>query len=784
MPDRGFRPLPFVAGVSGAILCLEILFTRLFSAILHYHFTFVAVAMGMLGLSAAALEVTLKAHRIRPEEMPSLAAKSSLFFSLSIPFSLLVILGVPALFGGQPLLSLACYYAACLLPFYFGGRALALVFAFRAENFSQLYAADFIAAAVGCLLAAPFLVLYRGPGAVLAMAIVNLGFLYIAVGKGRIRAVAAGAIVVLLSALAVDGQAPFLNIYNPSMVGRPLLLEEWTPIARVSVHEAESSPWLQENLFDPLVTSQKMLILDARATTPIVPAAAAESRRQIALDLSASAYATTGRERALIIGAGGGRDLLVALASGFRHVDGVEINPSIVRLMSSGEFAEYSGNIYNHPQVKIHEMDGRRFVQESPYRYDNIQLTLVDTFASTTAGAFALSENNLYTVEAIESYIDHLSPDGVLAVSRWSGAESVRLFQLLREAARRRGITDVSKHLAVFVSALSPGASAQAAFFLFRKSAFDEGSVRKLREFSAAARLPLFHDPLEARPSRISEIIRAGEPLPTERYEQRASTDDWPFFFFRPARTYWKDIFSRPGDLFAVPEYTVLGVALLSLLLSGLILLMPLALGRHRAGLQAADARPLSYFAAIGTAFMFVELPWIQRTVLYFGYPTIAMVVVLVSLLLGCGLGALAVHRFPARFPRGGSGVAVLAAVMILATDQLHGFLFSRTMFWANLPKALLLSAFFLLLGAMLGALFPLGMSRIAQRPAQLSAWAWAVNGCCSVVGSSAAMLSALFLGFSATLQIGVALYLLAAAAFHFSFPGKMSLPGEAGKRV
>lgn len=755
---------PVVAALSGAILCLQVLYTRVFSAVLFYHFTFVAVAVGMLAISAGALHTVLLPQNDAQKNEENIF-RYSISFSIAIVVSLFLILSVPHWLSGESISAIAVYYFACFFSFYFAGKALALIFSTQSENFSRLYAIDFLAAAAGCLLAAPLLLLYGGPGAILLVAMLPLAFLYFALDKSqkKKKTLVASIFLSIMILLFAGQRFAWLTIFNPAVKDHALLYESWNPISRITVNEVKTSPWLQENYFEPLVSSDKLIFIDAWATTPVVPKEAWHSEIQLKNDLSAAPYSFTSRERALIIGAGGGRDILVALRLGFQNIDAVEINPAIAHLMQSPEFEEYSGGVYTNPKVHLHVMDGRTYVRESEFKYDNIQLTLVDTFASTAAGAFALSENNLYTVEAVQTYIQRLKETGVLAISRWSGPETIRLFHILQAAALREGISDIRPHVALLASRLSPESPSQASLLLFSKKPFDANSAAAIRKFSANAKLPLLYDPLLKVSSKISDIISAKDPLAeslqTQAYEQRPSTDDWPFFFFRPTTNYWGKIFSHPEILFLTPEYTALGISLLSVLFCVSILFLPI-LWNKSGILHRQQIWDLPYFFMIGLGFMFVEMPWLQRCVLYLGHPSLAMMAVLSSLLFGSGIGAWSVHRMFFRI--NGVGAGVLAALILLIMEFLRSILI-HSQHWPIALKIGITFFFFLPVSFVLGTLLPIGMKKMSQQSATLVAWAWAVNGCASVLGSSLAILSALFCGFNFTAMAGISLYLGAA---------------------
>ena len=332
--------------MAGSLICLEVLLTRIFSATLHYHFTFVAVAIGMIGFSAAAIRHSLRKSGIPEGDAiaPELS-HASILYAVTAALAVLVAAKMPLLVRLQlnPLLGLSVNYVACFLPFYFGGKAITLILMGYRERFAALYAVDFTAAAVGCLAAAPFLISFGGQGAILVAAIAGLLAVAASFGKphAKLRARGLGAALVLLGLLLAQVSGGVLAIRHPAMEGKRVLFETWNAISRITVLESPTSPWVQENTFGTPLASDFLIWIDASATTPIMPAAAtaAEHSASLELDLSAAPFAVTGGGgRTLVIGAGGGRDLMVALHHGATEVDAVEINPAIANLVMRGLF--------------------------------------------------------------------------------------------------------------------------------------------------------------------------------------------------------------------------------------------------------------------------------------------------------------------------------------------------------------------------------------------------------------------------------------------------------------
>ena len=241
----------------------------------------------------------------------------------------------------------------------------------------------------------------------------------------------------------VAGAAPFDVSDTKGHQGDRVLFSKWNSFSRVAVYDRAHGDWALSPRFTGVRSPSLFMDIDSAASTPIVKSTGKlDDAAYLRYELTALAYHLVERPdgfRALVIGPGGGRDLVSALVFGARHVDGVEINPIIVRDVMLDAFREYSGGIYAHPQVSSHVDDGRSFIRRSSSKYDVIQASLVDTWAATAAGAYTLTENSLYTSEAFGEYLDHLTDSGFLTITRWV-FDGLRLVSLAQEACEARGL--------------------------------------------------------------------------------------------------------------------------------------------------------------------------------------------------------------------------------------------------------------------------------------------------------------------------------------------------------
>ena len=491
---------------------------------------------------------------------------------------------------------------------------------------------------------------------------------------------------------------------------------------------------------------------------------------------SGMAYVLRPGARALIIGPGGGIDVARALASGSRDITGVEINPLIAETIMKQRFALLSKNLYLRPEVRIVVEDGRSFVRRSMERYQVLQATLVDTWASTAAGAFALTENNLYTVEAFDDYLSHLTDDGIVSFTRWGfnpPRESLRVVTLAREALKRMDEREFWRHIAVLREDAGGGPWGSLDTVLIARKPFPAADLATIKNSLAEAKLRALYLPGEAIPGAFTEMITSADPQRWERnyrFDVSAVSDDRPFFFYtvQPRdlleflRSYVQARLKRSADadykvniaipvLFGLLAITIVATAVMVAIPRVLATKFPLARGVRRF---------LWYFLAIGAGYILIEVALIQRFVLFLGHPTHALTVIVFSLLVSSGIGSyysrrvledsserLSIHLFVVTLIAG-----LLAVFLAPLLEKGVGW-----PFWLKIGVSVLLIA---PLGVALGMPFPTGLRRLEKLASSSIRWAWSLNAAASVLGSVGAILISIYLGLRATMLTGGLLYL------------------------
>lgn len=777
------RWFPFAVGLASfSTIALELTLTRIYSVTMYYHFAFMVISLALLGLAISGVALYLFPAFFARRSPAFWGAVAMLGCAVGVLVALAVALHNPISLRGwrANVGTLIAIYFAASVPFLCSGFALSVAIASAGARIGRIYAFDLVGAALGCLFIVPVLPLLGGPGALVAVAaLAALAAVLFAIAGGagpiarRPLVWLGGGLAAVLLVLAIrEPRAHLFGVArNPEkfLGGRSVQFEKWNAFSQITVAPAA----------DP---DHRWIFIDADAATRLwsgqVRAAGTQAPRRFPeVRVASLVYALRHDGTALIIGPGGGTDVLSALGHGVPRVVGVEVNPIIVNDVVRGKYAAFTGDLYRDPRVHVVVDEGRSYIRRSPEPFASIQATLVDTWAASSSGAFTLSENNIYTVEAFSEFLEHLAPRGIVAVTRWYDAsapkEFLRLIALGRAALERRGVApaEVPRYFAIatdndrrgtLLLSRDPYSAADLAL-LHAKAA--EGGLRLLFEPRVAgSTAPGGEDPLLREFLQAPSAEAALERLP---YDATPTTDDRPFFFYNLRGRQLLSIFGRVGAL----ELNNLGIALLgfllllSIVMTVVLVMGPLLLLRRAAlrGARAEKLRVLAYFLCLGLGYILVEIGFMQKFVLFLGHPIYALAVVLATLLAASGTGSALSGWGAARFGVGGflgRVTAALATLLLLysvaLTPLFHGLL--------GLPLAVrVVVAIFLIAppGILMGTYLPTGVRVATATGPDLVAWAWSANGAASVVGSVAAVSLSMNFGFTLALAAGVVVYLL-----------------------
>ena len=748
---------------SFAALLLELALTRLFSVVLFYHFAFLAISIALLGLGAGGVFAYLQKSRLARFSTRALASELCLTNSVMVFVVLETVLHVPVSLTvtGSNFLRLTALYVVSALPFFLTGILFSVVFARETWRVPRLYGADLCGGALACLAVVPLLNWLGGPNTILAAALAMAAAALVWGESSRARGRAGTTLTVFVLLIALNHSGKWIDVvYAKGVFRDPAWVEfaRWNALSRVEVDRQGEA---------------KTIVIDADASTFIMNCDLAHWRGSVwehNLMSAPPALANVLRPHGefAIIGPGGGVDVLRAVANGSPSVTGIEINPIIADTIMRGRYADYALHLYELPEVHIHVTDGRSYMRSSPQQFDVVQMTLVDTWASTAAGAFALSENSLYTVQAFREYFEHLKPDGMIAITRWEfrePREALRVVAVAMEALHDLGVAKPQRNF--IVASQGPlNEDGIPVVVLAKKTPFTAAEESAVKDhLDRYDELDPLYLPSQALRNPFSDLISSNDASEFAKgypYNVAPVDDNAPFFFFT----------LKAGQILGTHEgidwkvnlgvLVLLLVLVISLAAVFCFLVLPLALKGSR-----QSPVPLFYFIAVGLGYILVEIAFIQRFVLFLGHPTYALTVVIFLLMLSSGAGSLLSRRWLRRTEMAWMPLVVVIAALLADVVFLPRALAS----WVGLDfgyRLLVSGALLVPLGLVMGMPFPTGLRALAEKQVNAGPtegtveWAWAMNAAASVLGSVLAMVIAIQFGLTATLACGVAAYLFA----------------------
>src|SRR5262245_55622112 len=489
-----------------SLLQLELFLTRIFSVTMWYHFAFMAISLAMFGLAAGAVlvEVMKKqdAHR-------SLAEIGFLFaFSSAVCFTTQLYIPVDP---ESRLVWTAVAFVLISIPFVLAGMAVCLALTRFPAHTGSLYAADLAGSAAGCVLTIPILNHIHAPTAVIlnaaiaALAAAAFSFQV----KGRIRTLSIASCVALIFISGINQYTKWIDLkWVKGGKSGHALYEKWNALSRIYVRETDSDPfgWGMSPAYQPKQKlDQLYLDIDSGAATVITKFdGRLELLEHLKYDVTALAHYVRKPTSVLVIGVGGGRDILTSLVFGHQRSIGVAINPDILGVLTN-RFTDYAGRLQQNPAVTLVNDEARSYIARTLEKFGIIQASLIDTWAASSAGAYVLTENGLYTKEAWRTFLDHLAPDGILTKSRWyyeaQPAETLRLAALATASLMDEGVQNPRQHV-----------------MIIRKQDSSE-----LGQYSVATILVSRQPFTDAETDRMDKVAKSMEfvPVLTPRYAER-----------------------------------------------------------------------------------------------------------------------------------------------------------------------------------------------------------------------------------------------------------------------
>lgn len=785
-------------------MMLQIIQTRILSVVAWYHLAFFVISMAMFGLTAGAVWVYLRGERYSQKTFSYDLSYYTAAFALATGICLLIQLSVvTVVVRSGMMLWVWAELALCIaIPFFFSGIVVSLALTRSPFPIGRVYGIDLLGAALGCLGVLVLLNFTDGPSAVLWVAslaaLASHLFYHSRIGTEPAQAPPLhgllrrrGIILAGFAALAaVNGVTSYgfqpLIAKGQFEGGDSHIFREWNTFSRIAVYPTRRempSMWgPSPRFFDQNYSiEQRHLNIDGDAGTAAYRFTGDTKEIDfLKYDVTNLAYYLPDRQRVAVVGVGGGRDILSAALFRRSDITGVEINPIFVKLLTEERgFADFT-NVNRLPGVRFEIDEGRSWFARTSKRFDIIQMSLIDTWAATGAGAFSLSENGLYTVEAWKIFLSRLTPNGVYTVSRWYNkddpGETGRMLSLAVAALQELGVPDPRSHIML-------AAQGSIATLIVGRQAFSRADLAALEQAAATYDHQLLISPgMQPAHPVLGAIVAAQDRDALEKYtssltfDLTPAVDDRPFFFnqmplHKPKQVFQvsKDLFGsvtstggvggvRGGNLIATGTLLMLGFIALIFVLAAIVI--PLRPAIKDVGERLAIGGTL-YFLLIGVGFMAVEIAMLQRMSVFLGHPIYSLSISLFTLIVTTGIGSLLSDRW--RLDTRGR--------FLLWAGLTGGYLLSLP-YW--LPDILLaydssslpVRAFICVLtiapaGLAMGFGFPTGMRLISAIDRRPTPWFWGINGAAGVLASVMAIMISIGMGISATLTFGAICYLL-----------------------
>ena len=801
--------------LSACALAYEILLMRLFSIIQWHHFAYMVIGLALLGYGASGTIVSLFQrqaeqyfHVVYISCVLLFAVFSMISYQIAqeIPFNAEVVL-----WDNRQLLYLVALMLLLSLPFFFVASAICLAFIYFRNSLSSIYAADLVGAAAGSLLIVLSLFWLEAHHALLAIALLATLSVIPVLPQSSIRharrlAVFMLAVMVIIAFNAFTLQlnpSPYKSLNQAMQVqGAEVIYTDSSPYGMLTVVKNDlvpfrHAPGLSFNASQEIL-QQLGLFTDAGNAVAINRYPQNKQALSYLSNLtSAAAYVIGQPASTLVVGSGGGTDLLQAIYFEVEDIDALEINPQVVELVNT-TFGDYSGHLYSHESISTYIDDVRGFLDSTMNEYALIQLNLTGGGGNAAAGMHALNEGYLYTTEALNLYLDHVDENGLLSITRWLSLpprDSLKLFHTVVTVLKSKGIENIEQHIA-FIRSWQTGT------ILVRKTPFPKDHIEQLRRFNEvngfdAVWLPGMQPSEANRVNRLSSAVfheaalamlddesRAGF-IESYKFDLEVATDDRPYFhhYFRWS-TFQELLALRNQGAMPLMEwgYLILVASLVIAVVASLLLIMaPLFLLKNKPDSSVTPVSRLKviyYFFAIGIAFLMIEIAFMQKFILLLHHPIYSFSSTLAIFLLFAGTGSFVSGRL----------LKALNIKQVLLISCLGIGLIGVSYLWLlgqifDMAASLQTSGKILLSVALLGPLaffmgmpFPTGLSLLTRTAGNYVPWAWGINGCASVISASLSTLLAIELGFNAVITLGLALYLSTLLFFPFSktpWPGK-----------
>jgi hypothetical protein len=788
----------FLGGVfftTFAVLVFQIVQTRILSVVAWYYVAFFAISVAMLGMTAGAVWVYLRSDRVSPDNLATWLSDTALLTAVSMPASLAVQFSLLTSLAPtvSSLLSVALLMAVMSAPYVFAGITVSLALTRSPFPVGLVYAVDLAGAALGCAAVVGILEVLDGPTAILAAglaaAIAALSLAHAATGHERailsqrslwrrpLAWVIVLAIAIPLNSGSRYGLRPVM-VKDTIETGWQSRTERWNSYSRILAYRPiVTAPQLwspSPKMPDGRRVQQAYLNIDGAAGTTMPHFdGTSESIDFLKYDLVNLAYYLPDVETAAVIGVGGGRDVLAAHLFGVKAITGVELNRIFIDLHLRDPFYSSFSNLRAVPDLTLHVDDARSWFAATDRSFDLIQMSMIDTWAATSAGAFTLSENGLYTLEGWRTFTRRLTDRGVLTVSRWYNPgdvnESGRMIALAVGTMIDAGAVDPRRHMFV-------ATGSNIATLVLARTPLTPAQLAALRDATARLGFDVLVDPdREPRSEVLRGLMTATDRGQLDRVAASAwldltvPTDERPFFFNQLRLRNIPAVLPRlvrneigygvfRGNLIASIALLLVTIVAAIAVLCTIVLPLRHATRNAPAGLIAAGT---TYFALIGTGFMFAEISLLQYFGVFLGHPIYAMSVCLFSLILSAGVGSLASDRLTLNTPPRITVWALLVSGYLFAAQVALPGIFAAMSSGGVTVRIAVALAVLMPAGFLMGFAFPTGMKMVNAISREPAAWFWGINGATGVLASTLAVMIAIAMGINVTMRLAAMCYLL-----------------------
>lgn len=744
--------------ISVSLFVYQVVLSRLYSAVLLYHYVFLTTSFAVFGLGIG----SILAYKLRRKNSKVISKTKSgkesvchksvkeqirkgsviLAASYIVVFTLNYVLPYVN--------NLLVYIILGTIPSIVGGYLYSILFTEFSGISGKLYFADLFGSGMGSV---AVILLLDNAGmfrtVIIICIIALMPCLLLCSSTKKVRAVEYILPIVLIAGLLLPGQyigsieKNYNGIVNNASKtfgsmkksGRSpeIVFSKWNAFSRTDVIKLPEQP------------DEMILTIDGAANAPMYKFDGdVGSLEKFKADTGFLPFTVGSSSKTLVIGPGGGRDVLYALAGGSRDITAVEINTSSIDAVKA--FGEYNGNIYNRPEVKVFGEDGRSFVRKSRDKYDLIFLSLVMT--NTSQGmAYALSENYIYTVEAMEDYLDHLDDNGKVAFLVHDEQDLSKIVATAIQALEYKGIPakDAPDYIAMFTKVLPQkhGVHMHDPVIIIKNKPFSEDESRQLIEAAKKGKNVPLYAPLLSEQGPLQQIKEAKvsmeDYLNGFGFNVTPSTDDSPYFYN-----------FRKGVPLTLP------LVLIAVIIGSIMIFAPFAS-------KNGNIKPTVYFSLLGIGFMMIEVPLIQKFILYLGHPTLAYTFVLAALLIGSGLGGyLSNNKLFNRVIKAFYMPPVMVALINIILLLSLGFIFQSTSALSLTGRIIVASVLVMFQGFFMGMSFPRGLKLIGEDGrSEIVPVMWGINGVTSVIGSVLSVILSMTIGFTGALVAGTVIYLI-----------------------